>query len=98
MRTASASGRYVQVRRRLPESWSFNRSGRSTMTLIDDSNFEATRIAFVHSLWHEDIVREAHAGFVDELTGIGGSASSVDVFTTPGSFEIPLHAQKLARS
>jgi 6,7-dimethyl-8-ribityllumazine synthase len=68
------------------------------MTLIDDSNFEATRIAFVHSLWHEDIVREAHAGFVDELTGIGGSASSVDVFTTPGSFEIPLHAQKLARS
>lgn len=58
----------------------------------------APRIAFVHALWHADIVCEAHAGFVDEIATLGIPASSVDVFKTPGAFEIPLHAQKLART
>jgi 6,7-dimethyl-8-ribityllumazine synthase len=65
------------------------------MTPTADSN---PHIAFVHALWHEDIVREAHAGFVDEIATLGVPASSVDVFKTPGAFEIPLHAQKLART
>jgi 6,7-dimethyl-8-ribityllumazine synthase len=56
------------------------------------------RIAFVHALWHEDIVREAHIGFVDEIATLGVPASSIDVFRTPGAFEIPLHAQKLAKT
>ena len=29
--------------------------------------YRAGRIAFVHALWHADIVREAYAGFVDEM-------------------------------
>jgi 6,7-dimethyl-8-ribityllumazine synthase len=65
------------------------------MTPTADSN---PHIAFVHALWHEDIVREDHAGFVDEIATLGVPASSVDVFKTPGAFEIPLHAQKLART
>jgi 6,7-dimethyl-8-ribityllumazine synthase len=58
----------------------------------------AGRIAFVQSLWHADIVREAHAGFLDEIAALGISADSVALFETPGAFEIPLHAQTLART
>ena len=60
--------------------------------------FRAARIAFVHALWHAEIVREAHAGFVDEMAVLGVPASAIEVFETPGSFEIPLHAQTLART
>ena len=56
------------------------------------------RIAFVHALWHADIVCEAHRGFVDEIATFGVAAASIDVFKTPGAFEIPLHVQKLART
>ena len=68
------------------------------MTPTKDSPRDAVRIAFVHSLWHAEIVREAHGGFLDEIATLGVPASAVDIFTTPGAFEIPLHAQKLARS
>lgn len=56
------------------------------------------RIAFVHSLWHADIVREAHVGFVEEIATLGISADDIALFETPGAFEIPLHAQALART
>ena len=60
--------------------------------------FRAARIAFVHALWHAEIVREAYAGFVEEMEVLGVPASAIEVFETPGSFEIPLHAQTLART
>lgn len=60
--------------------------------------FRAARIAFVHSLWHEDIVREAYAGFVEEMAVLGFPADAIERFETPGAFEIPLHAQTLART
>jgi 6,7-dimethyl-8-ribityllumazine synthase len=60
--------------------------------------FRAARVAFVHSLWHADIVREAHAGFVEEMTALGFPESAIERFETPGAFEIPLHAQTLART
>ncbi len=60
--------------------------------------FRAARIAFVHALWHADIVREAYAGFIDEMASLGVPESAIDRFETPGAFEIPLHAQTLARS
>ncbi|HVI33114.1 6,7-dimethyl-8-ribityllumazine synthase [Phenylobacterium sp.] len=60
--------------------------------------FRAARIAFVHSLWHADIVREAHTGFVEEITALGFPPDAVERFETPGAFEIPLHAQTLART
>jgi 6,7-dimethyl-8-ribityllumazine synthase len=60
--------------------------------------FRAARIAFVHSLWHREIVEEAHAGFLDEMTATGFPAEAIDCFTVPGAFEIPLHAQTLART
>jgi 6,7-dimethyl-8-ribityllumazine synthase len=60
--------------------------------------FRAARIAFVHSLWHADIVREAHTGFIEEFQALGFPAEAVERFETPGAFEIPLHAQTLART
>jgi 6,7-dimethyl-8-ribityllumazine synthase len=60
--------------------------------------FRAARIAFVHALWHAEIVREAHTGFMDEMTALGFPESAIERFETPGAFEIPLHAQTLART
>ena len=60
--------------------------------------YRAGRIAFVHALWHADIVREAYAGFVDEMASLGIPPEAIEKFETPGSFEIPLHAQTLART
>lgn len=60
--------------------------------------FRAARVAFVHSLWHGEIVREALAGFREEMEALGFPPGAIDVFETPGAFEIPLHAQTLART
>ncbi len=58
----------------------------------------AHRIAFIQAGWHEDIVGRAREGFLAELTAQGVNADRVDVIDVPGAFEIPLHAQALARS
>lgn len=60
--------------------------------------FRAARIAFVNSLWHREIVEQAHVGFLEEIATLGFDPSSVERFETPGAFEIPLHAQTLART
>ena len=60
--------------------------------------YRAARIAFVHALWHREIVEAAHAGFLDEMNATGFPVDAVDKFETPGAFEIPLHAQTLART
>ena len=60
--------------------------------------FRAARIGFVHSLWHRDIVLEAHTGFMDEMAALGFRPDAVERFETPGAFEIPLHCQTLART
>jgi 6,7-dimethyl-8-ribityllumazine synthase len=60
--------------------------------------YRAARVAFVHALWHREIVGEAHAGFVAELQASGFPADAIERFEVPGAFEIPLHAQTLART
>ncbi len=60
--------------------------------------FRAARIAFVQALWHHEIVEQAYAGFVDEMSLLGFSPDTIERFETPGAFEIPLHAQTLART
>ncbi|MEH6795960.1 MAG: 6,7-dimethyl-8-ribityllumazine synthase [Rhodococcus sp. (in: high G+C Gram-positive bacteria)] len=57
----------------------------------------AGSIAFVHASWHLDIVDRARVGFTAELEHLGHDAT-VDVFEVPGAFEIPLHAQRLAKT
>jgi 6,7-dimethyl-8-ribityllumazine synthase len=56
------------------------------------------RIAVVASAWHRDIVANALRALRAELERGGWPPDRVDAFEVPGAFEIPLHAQTLARS
>ncbi len=58
----------------------------------------ATRVAFVQSRWHREIVDQCRSAFVAEIGELGIEESAVDLFEVPGAFEIPLHAKKLADS
>jgi 6,7-dimethyl-8-ribityllumazine synthase len=52
------------------------------------------RIAFIQSCWHRNIVDQCKDAFVRTLAEEG--FISVDLYTVPGAFEIPLKAMKLA--
>lgn len=59
---------------------------------------DARRIAFVEAQWHSDIVHQAREAFLAEMQRQGVPRERIDVLDVPGAFEIPLHAQRLARS
>ncbi len=50
------------------------------------------------SSWHRDIVHSSTNAAKDELQRQNISPEQVEHFEVPGAFEIPLHAQRLARS
>jgi len=52
------------------------------------------RIAFIQARWHADIVDQARIGLLEALP----PGQAVDVIDVPGALEIPLMAQRLARS
>lgn len=56
------------------------------------------RFAFIEAAWHGDIVHQARDAFLARMAEAGVDAGRVDLFEVPGAFEIPLHAQRLARS
>ncbi len=56
----------------------------------------AMRVAFVQSTWHEEIVDRCRDSFVEEIATLGVARDQIDLFRVPGSFEIPLHAKRLA--
>ncbi|MDI4632799.1 6,7-dimethyl-8-ribityllumazine synthase [Pelomonas sp. V22] len=56
------------------------------------------RIAVVSASWHAEIVGQARQSLRAELERLGHPPDQVDEFEVPGAFEIPLHAQRLARS
>lgn len=51
-------------------------------------------VAVIAAQWHSAIVDQAVESFRAEV----GDRADVAVFAVPGAFEIPLHAQRLARS
>jgi 6,7-dimethyl-8-ribityllumazine synthase len=56
------------------------------------------RIAFVQACWHREVVEAAKVAFLDEIEARHIPRDRVDIFEVPGSFEIPLHAQILAKT
>src|SRR5438105_1503735 len=56
------------------------------------------RIAFVQACWHKDIVDRCRESFLAEMARRGHPADAIEIFEVPGSFEIPLQAQILAKS
>src|SRR5258708_9064322 len=56
------------------------------------------RVAFVQSSWHREVVEECRIAFLEEIEARGIAPAQVDLFEVPGSFEIPLHAQILAKT
>ena len=56
------------------------------------------RVAFVQSSWHRDVVEECRKAFLAEIEERGIEPARIDLFEVPGSFEIPLHAQLLAKT
>ena len=66
--------------------------------MVQTTTTLTTRIAFIQSGWHADIVNKGRDAFLAEMRILGTQPESIDVFEVPGAFEIPLHAQKLART
>ena len=59
---------------------------------------DSLRFAFVEAVWHADIVQQARDAFMARMAEAGVGPERIDRFEVPGAFEIPLHAQRLARS
>ncbi|QIE55740.1 6,7-dimethyl-8-ribityllumazine synthase [Pikeienuella piscinae] len=68
------------------------------MNQSTETRNEPLRFAFIEARWHDRIVDQARIGFLDELARRTNGAAVTDVFDAPGAFEIPLLAQRLARS
>src|ERR1700687_3203144 len=56
------------------------------------------RVAFVQSSWHREVVEECRLAFLEEIEARHIARAQIDLFEVPGSFEIPLHAQLLAKT
>src|ERR1700731_643064 len=56
------------------------------------------RIAFVQSAWHREVIEGCRLAFLDEIEARHIDRARIDVFEVPGSFEIPLHVQLLAKT
>jgi 6,7-dimethyl-8-ribityllumazine synthase len=52
------------------------------------------KVAFIQANWHEDMNSQARAGFGERM----GSAVEITDHKVPGALELPLAAQKLART
>ncbi|MDB5932239.1 MAG: 6,7-dimethyl-8-ribityllumazine synthase [Polaromonas sp.] len=72
--------------------------GTTSTELVAPAPPPQTRIAFVQSSWHEDIVSQGRTAFLAEMSRYGVAGEAVELFQVPGAFEIPLHAKKLAQS
>lgn len=76
---------------------------RCNMNMMEDPKFlrqteSPHRIAFVHALWHQDIVRCARETFVLEMLELGHSEANFAFFEVAGAFEIPFHVKRLAET
>ncbi len=55
-----------------------------------------SRIAFIQSCWHRDIVDACRDAFIQEIEPLGNF--KIETFEVPGAYEIPLQAKRLAQT
>ncbi len=55
-------------------------------------------IAYIEASWHDDILAHGRKAFLAELAKAGRGETCVEFHRVPGSFEIPLLAQRLSRT
>ena len=55
-------------------------------------------IAYVQAAWHQEISDHCKDAFLAEMAAHGYPAERVEMFSAPGSLEIPLMAKKLAKT
>jgi 6,7-dimethyl-8-ribityllumazine synthase len=58
----------------------------------------SARVALISASWHRDIVDQATLAIKNTFAASQDLSVELDTFDVPGAFEIPLHAQRLARS
>lgn len=56
------------------------------------------KVAFIQACWHQEIVDQAKSSFVEKLKELKFPTEQLDFFEVPGSLEIPLMAQMLAKT
>lgn len=59
---------------------------------------EGFRFAIVAARWNDFLTSRLTEGALDALERLGAAETAVEIFKVPGSFEIPLTAQKVAES
>ena len=67
-------------------------------TSVENALSSDKRLAFVQASWHKDIVEQSRFAFASSLGKNGIDTSFIDVIHVPGSLEIPLQCQRLART
>ena len=67
---------------------------------VHQGNLSASgfRFAIVASRWNDFLTAKLVEGALDALERLGAEEDKVEIFKVPGSFEIPLTAQKVAQS
>lgn len=55
-----------------------------------------SRIAFIQSCWHQDIVDACRDSFIQTIESLGDF--QIDTFEVPGAYEIPLQVKRLAQT
>ena len=63
---------------------------------MTNPNYANERVAFIQAGWHRDITDQGKNSFIEDMNKAG--FKNIDIFETPGSLEIPLQAQLLAKS
>ena len=66
--------------------------------LAGDGDARGISVAIVASRFHEPMVERLVEGAAGELARLGASPTQVDLAWVPGAFELPLMAQRLART
>lgn len=61
-------------------------------------NAQGFRFAIVVSRWNSFLTEKLVEGALDAFERLGADETAVEIFKVPGSFELPLTAQKIAES